>query len=74
MSSNARMDCQMLRERICRNAQWEIRDIAERKLDLLRQKSSVLYKNALPPCVYGTCKEGTYTCGQAGAMRKKYAE
>lgn len=74
MSSNARMDCQMLRERICRNAQWEIRDIAERKLDLLRQKSSVLYRNALPPCVYGTCKEGTYTCGQAGAMRKKYAE
>ena len=74
MSSNARMDCQMLRERICRNAQWEIRDIAERKLDLLRQKSSILYKNALPPCVYGACKEGAYTCGQAGAMRKKYAE
>ena len=74
MSSNARMDCQMLRERICRNAQWEIRNIAERKLDLLRQKSDILYKNALPSCVYGACKEGAYTCGQAGAMREKYSK
>lgn len=74
MGSNARMDCQMLQERICRNAQWEIRNIAEQKLDLLRQKSNILYRKALPSCVYGACKEGKYTCGQAKEMREKYGE
>ncbi len=71
-STNARMDCEMLQERICNNAQWEINGIACAKLDELRQLSDILYKTAVPSCVYGTCKEGKMTCGRAAEMRAKY--
>lgn len=71
-STNARMDCGMLQERICNNAQWEINQIAVAKLEELRKLSDILYKNAVPSCVYGVCKEGKMTCGQAAEMRKKY--
>lgn len=73
-STNARMDCGMLRERICLNAQWEIRTLAEQKLAKLRERSQVLYRLAVPDCVYGVCKEGKLSCGQAGKMREKYGE
>lgn len=72
-TTNARMDCGMLRERICRNAQWEIRSIAEKKLQQLQSMSSILYRSALPSCVYGPCKEGKMTCGQMEEMRKTFA-
>ena len=73
ISTNARMDCQMLAERICLTAQWEIRELSSKKLDILRGISPILYKSALPSCVYGKCKEGAMTCGKADYMRKKYA-
>ena len=61
-----------LAERICNNAQWEIRTLSVRKLELLRSLSEELYKNALPPCVYGTCREGKLSCGRAAEMRQRY--
>ena len=71
-STNARMDCGMLAERICNNAQWEINRIAVAKLEKLRKLSDILYKTAVPSCVYGACKEGKMTCGRAAEMRAKY--
>ena len=71
-STNARMDCGMLQERICNNAQWEINRIAVAKLEELRKLSDILYQNAVPSCVYGACKEGKMTCGRADEMRMKY--
>lgn len=71
-STNARMDCGMLAERICNNAQWEINQIAVAKLEELRKLSAILYKTAVPSCVYGACKEGKMTCGRAAEMRSKY--
>ena len=71
-STNARIDCGMLAERICNNAQWEIKAIAVAKLEELRKLSDILYRNAVPSCVYGACKEGKLTCGRAGEMREKY--
>lgn len=71
-STNARMDCGMLQERICNNAQWEINHIAVQKLEELRKLSDILYQTAVPSCVYGTCKEGKMTCGHAAEMRAKY--
>ena len=71
-STNARIDTEMLQERICCNAQWEINAIAVAKLEKLRELSDVLYKNAVPSCVYGACKEGKMSCGKADKMRKKY--
>lgn len=71
-STNARMDCGMLQERICNNAQWEINRIAVAKLEELRKLSDILYQNAVPSCVYGACKEGKMTCGRVDEMRVKY--
>ena len=71
-STNARMDCEMLQERICNNAQWEINRIAVSKLEELRKLSDILYQYAVPSCVYGACKEGKMTCGRAAEMREKY--
>lgn len=71
-STNARMDCEMLKERICNNAQWEIHKIACMKLHELRKQSGTLYKHAVPSCVYGVCKEGKLTCGRAQEMREQY--
>ncbi len=71
-STNARMDCGILQERICCNAQWEINAIAVAKLEELRKLSDILYQYAVPSCVYGNCKEGKMTCGKAAQMREKY--
>lgn len=74
LSSNARMDCDMLSQRICRTAQWEIRELSEEKYQVLHTFSRQLYRDALPSCVYGTCKEGAMSCGQMEFMRKQYRE
>lgn len=71
-STNARMDCGMLQDRICCNAQWEINRIAVAKLEALREISTVLYRYAVPSCVYGACKEGKMSCGRAEEMRARY--
>lgn len=73
ISTNARMDVKMLADRICLNAQWEIRELSTKKLEILRRLSPVLYMNALPSCVYGKCKEGKLTCGKQLTMREKFA-
>ncbi|WP_461205223.1 FAD-dependent thymidylate synthase [Clostridium sp. DL1XJH146] len=72
ISTNARIDTEMLAERTCMNAQWEIRELATKKLMILRKKSNVLYENALPSCVFGKCKEGKLSCGSQSEMREKF--
>lgn len=72
ISTNARIDANMLSERICLNAQWEIRELSTKKLNELRKLSKVLYIKALPPCVYGKCKEGKLTCGKQMLMKERF--
>ncbi|MDR3543156.1 MAG: FAD-dependent thymidylate synthase [Desulfosporosinus sp.] len=72
ISSNARSDISMLEDRTCMNAQWEIRELAIKKLMLLRKLSSVIYEKALPPCVYGKCREMKLTCGQQTKVRNQF--
>jgi len=72
ISTNARIDNTMLAERICINAQWEIRKLSTKKLRVLRGLSDVLYENSLPSCIYGKCKEGKLTCGKQLEMREKF--
>lgn len=72
ISTNARIDVKMLAERICLNAQWEIRELSTKKLEILRELSEILYTNALPSCVYGKCKEGKLTCGKQMFMKEKF--
>jgi thymidylate synthase ThyX len=71
-STNARMDAEMLAERVCMNAQWEIRELSIRKLHILRGLSETLYERAVPSCVYGHCKEGLKSCGLQSQMRAEF--
>jgi len=72
ISANARADILMLADRTCMNAQWEIRELAVKKVMLLRELSPALYEQALPSCVLGHCREGKMTCGQMAKMKEKF--
>ncbi|WP_425448434.1 FAD-dependent thymidylate synthase [Dethiothermospora halolimnae] len=72
ISSNARMDIAMLSERVCENAQWEIRELSTEKLMILKSLSEILYNKAHPSCVFGKCKEGKLSCGKQEEVRKKF--
>lgn len=49
--------------RCCTHAQWEIRDMANKILDLVKKREPVLFEIAGPSCVGGTCPEGARGCG-----------
>lgn len=49
--------------RCCNRAQWEIRDMAHRMLELARPTAPFIFLDAGAPCVSGVCPEGKMTCG-----------
>ena len=49
--------------RCCNRAQWEIRDLAWRMLELVRPTAPFIFAQAGPGCVRGACPEGKMTCG-----------
>ena len=49
--------------RCCNRAQWEIRAVACRMLELVRPTAPFIFKAAGPGCVRGACPEGKMTCG-----------
>lgn len=73
VSTNARADNSIFKERLCLNAQTEIRELTEKRFnELWNNKSTVLFKQGLPPCVLGRCPEGKLSCGKAKDVREKY--
>jgi len=49
--------------RCCNRAQWEIREVACKMLELVRPTAPHIFKTAGPGCVRGVCPEGKMTCG-----------
>ena len=49
--------------RCCNRAQWEIRDMAHRMLELARPTAPFIFADAGAPCVRTGCPEGKMTCG-----------
>ena len=49
--------------RCCNRAQWEIRELAHRMLELVRPTAPYVFLDAGAPCVRGACPEGKMTCG-----------
>lgn len=49
--------------RCCNRAQWEIREMAHRMLELARPTAPFIFMDAGAPCVHGLCPEGKMTCG-----------
>lgn len=49
--------------RCCNRAQWEIREMAWKMLELARPTAPYIFADAGAPCIHGTCPEGKMTCG-----------
>jgi thymidylate synthase (FAD) len=60
---NARSLYNLFNKRCCNRAQWEIRQVADEMLKLVKEVAPVLFKNAGAPCtVTGKCPEGSMSC------------
>lgn len=49
--------------RCCNRAQWEIRELAHRMLELARPTAPYIFADAGAGCVRGACPEGKMACG-----------
>jgi len=69
MIANIRADIDVMRQRLCMNAQWEIRQMMlNRKKELMKTDLGFIYKKfAVPNCMSIGCQEGNY----AHALCKK---
>ena len=63
MTMNARELHHFFGLRLCRRAQWEIRELARKMLILCREKAPVIFDMAGPGCIFGKCNEAR-TCGK----------
>lgn len=74
LSMNARELLHFFNLRCCRRAQWEIRAMAKEMLRLLRPVAPLIFAQAGPGCLQGTCPEGAMSCGAIKAVRQEYAD
>ena len=63
LTMNARELHHFFSLRLCRRAQWEIRELARLMLAECRRVAPVLFKTAGPSCVFGACEEAR-PCGK----------
>lgn len=71
MTANIRADLDVMKQRLCMNAQWEIRQfVNNRKQELLNTELGFIYKKfAKPNCMTIGCQEGNYahiSCKKSG--------
>ncbi len=65
ITMNARELWHFFSLRCCRRAQWEIRDMANRMLELARDIAPVIFNGAGAPCIRGPCPESPeLSCGK----------
>lgn len=72
VTMNARSLHNFFRHRCCQRAQWEIRELADQMLSLVKEVAPALFAKSGPPCVSGACTEGKMSCGKIAQMRTKY--
>ncbi|MBP1759240.1 MAG: thymidylate synthase, flavin-dependent [Firmicutes bacterium] len=71
-SFNARSLLNFFEHRTCIRAQWEIRFLAEKMLELVRNVAPNLFSEAGPTCItQGVCRQGTYSCGKLKTLKGK---
>lgn len=69
---NARSLFNFFRLRCCTRAQWEIRQLALKMRELVRQVAPRLFARAGPDCeVWGICFEGPFSCGRAPVVKSR---
>lgn len=72
VTMNARSLHNFFKLRCCNRAQWEIRDLACKMYDLVKEVAPNVFEGAGPACVRGGCSEGRMSCGKAAEVRKKF--
>ncbi|MEG0877339.1 MAG: FAD-dependent thymidylate synthase [Oscillospiraceae bacterium] len=72
VTMNARSLNNFFHERCCTRAQWEIRELADKMLILVKDAAPSLFCKSGPKCVSGACPEGKMSCGKSAQMREKY--
>lgn len=50
--------------RCCNRAQWEIRKLAHKMLELVKPTAPYIFMDAGAPCVHDVCHEGKLACGK----------
>lgn len=70
---NARSLLNFFQQRLCRRAQWEIRQLAQLMLQEVRQIAPVLFAKAGPTCeTEQVCYEGEMSCGRAAVIKSRF--
>ena len=72
VTMNARELLHFFKVRCCNRAQWEIREMSERMLALVKKIAPTIFPKSGPGCLAGPCPEGSMTCGKIDEVRKKY--
>lgn len=62
VTMNARSLLHFFEVRCCNRAQWEIRELADAMLGIVKKVAPNIFQNAGPSCVRGKCSEGAMTC------------
>ncbi len=74
VTMNARELLHFFSLRCCSRAQWEIREMAERMLELCREVSPAIFGDAGPPCMRGPCPEGKLSCGKPRRRQSRFQD
>ena len=65
VTMNARALLHFFELRCCERAQWEIRELANKMLALVRKKAPIIFADAGPTCLtQKICWEGKMSCGR----------
>jgi len=72
VTMNARELLHFFRQRCCYRAQWEIRQMAQQMLFLVKGVAPTIFEKAGPVCVYARCPEGEMYCGKSREIKKIY--
>lgn len=71
---NARSLLNFFSHRCCNRAQWEIRELSTKMLQLVYEVAPNIFKKAGPKCLYGACPEGQMSCKKQQEVKKIFAE
>lgn len=71
VSMNARELRHFFQLRLCRRAQWEIRQMSVVLLRAVTPLAPRLFRGAGPGCLRGACPEGAFSCGRAEEVRSE---
>ena len=72
VTMNARSLKNFFKLRCCNRAQWEIRELACRMLELVKEVAPTLFFDSGPDCLRSGCQEGKMSCAKAKEVRARF--